>query len=197
VARLITPFELAPNAVAFLLKNASALGWLALDETPFEWPSPAPAAATVSLADWLSLADAVTLIKRYPSIDAPGQPGKTVSALSVFELALGAGPATGPLLNDLSILSGWPRTLLGEVDTRLARVLADYRRPSTWSETERAVRLMHQLGVPIAEAVAYCAETLTDADRRNARRLLRARYNPVDWPSALKLLMGPHSGAQA
>lgn len=191
VAGLIAPFEPTPNAVAFMLKNAAALGWLALDGTPFEGPSPAPAAATVALADWLSLADAVALIKRYPATDVPGQPGQTVSALSVFEVAAGAGPAKGPLLDALSVLSGWPRPLLGDVDTRLARVLADYRRPSTWSETERAVGLMHQLGVPLAEAVAYGAETLTDADRRNARRLLRARYDPVDWPGALKALMDP------
>jgi hypothetical protein len=191
VAGLIAPFEPTPTTVAFILKNAVALGWLALDGTPFEGPSPAPAAATVALADWLSLADAFALIKRFLATDVPGQPNQTVSALSVFELTLAAGPAKGSLLDALSILSGWPRTLLGDVDTRLARVLADYRRPSTWNETERAIGLMHQLGVPLAEAVAYCAETLTDADRRNARRLLRARYNTVDWLGALKALMDP------
>ncbi|WP_373498723.1 neuraminidase-like domain-containing protein [Desulfococcus sp.] len=191
VAGLIAPFEPAPETVAFMLKNAATLGWLALDGTPFEGPSPAPAAAIVALADWLSLVDAFALIKRYPATDVPGQPDQTVSALSVFEMALGAGPAKGPLLDALSILSGWPRTLLGYVDTRLAWVMADYRRPSTWSVTERAVALMHQLGVSLAEAVAYCAENLTDADRRNARRLLRARYNPVDWLGALKALMDP------
>ena len=63
--------------------------------------------------------------------------------------------------------------------------------PSTWTATETAVGLMHQLGVPLAEAVAYCAENLTDADRLNARRLLRARYNPADWLGALKALMDP------
>lgn len=191
VAGLIAPFEPTPETIAFMLKNVVALGWLALDGTPFEGPSPAPAAATVALADWLSLVDAFAIIKRYPATDVPGQPDQTVSALSVFELALGAGPAKGPLLDALSILSGWPRTLLGDVDTRLATVLADYRRPSTWSATERAVGLMHQLNVPLTEAVAYCAENLTDADRRNARRLLRARYNPVDWLGALKVLMDP------
>jgi len=191
VAGLIAPHEPATETVAFMLKNAAALGWLALDGTPFEGPSPAPAAAMVALADWLSLADAFAIIKRYPATDVPGQPDQTVSALSVFELALGAGPAKGPLLDALSILSGWPRTLLGDVDTRLARVLADYRQPSTWSATERAVSLMHQLNVPLTEAVAYCAENLTDADRRNARRLLRARYNPADWLGALKALIDP------
>nr|WP_281722005.1 neuraminidase-like domain-containing protein [Nitrosomonas nitrosa] len=188
---LIAPFEPAPETVAFMLKNAAALGWLALDGTPFEGPSPAPAVATVALADWLSLVDAFALIKRYPATDVPGQPDQSVSALSVFILALDAGPAKGPLLDALSFLTGWPRALLGEVDTRLAWVLADYRLPSTWRATEKAVILMHQLGVPLAEAVAYCAENLTDVDSRNARRLLRARYSSSDWLGALKALMDP------
>jgi hypothetical protein len=190
-AGLIAPFEPTPETVAFMLKNAVALGWLSLEGTPFEGPSPAPTAAMVALADWLSLADAFALIKRHPATDVPGQPDQTVSALSVFELALGAGPAKGPLLDALSILSGWPRTLLGDIDSRLAWGLADYRRPSTWTASEKAVGLMHQLGVPLAEAVAYCAENLSDADRRNARRLLRAKYNPADWLGALKALMDP------
>lgn len=191
VAGLIAPFDPAPEAVAFMLKNAAALGWLPLDGTPFEGTSPAPAAAIVPLADWLSLADAFALIKRYPVVDVPGQPNQTVSALSEFTLALGAGPAKGPLLDALALLTGWPRALLGDVDTRLARVLGDYRRPSTWIATEKAIGLMNQLGVPLAEAVAYCAENLTDADRLNARRLLRARYNSTDWLRALKALMDP------
>lgn len=191
VAGLIAPFEPAPETVAFMLKNAAALGWMALDATPFEGASPAPAAAIVPLADWLSLADAFALIKRYPSVDVPGQPDLTVSALSVFTLALGAGPSKSPLLDALSLLAGWPRALLGEVDTRVAWLLADYRRPSTWTGTEKAIGLLHQLGVPVAEAVAYCAENLTDSERLNARRLLRARYNPSDWLGALKALMDP------
>lgn len=191
VAGLIAPFEPAPETVGFVLKNATALGWLALDRAPFEGPSPAPAAATVALADWLALADAFAIIKRYPAVDVPGQPDQTVSALSVFALALGAGPAKGPLLDALALLTGWPRVLLGDIDTWLAWLLADYRRPSTWRATDKAVGLMHQLGAPMVEALTYCAENLTNADRLNARRLLRARYNPVDWLGALKVLMDP------
>ena len=191
VAGLILPFEPEPETVGFILKNAAALGWLTLDGAPFEGPSPAPAVATVALADWLALADAFALIKLYPAVDVPGQPDQTVSALSVFTLALGAGPANGTLLDALALLTGRPRALLGDIDTRLAWLLADYRRPSTWRATDKAVGLMHQLGAPIAEALAYCAENLANADRLNARRLLRVRYNLVDWLGALKSLMDP------
>jgi peptidoglycan hydrolase-like protein with peptidoglycan-binding domain len=191
VTGLIAPFEPSPETVAFMLKNATTLGWLALDGTPFEGPNLAPPATRVALADLLALVDAFALIARFPASVVPGRPDQAVSALSVFTLALGAGPAKGELLDVLSFLTGWPRALLGDVDTRLAWVLADYRRPSTWTATEKAVGLIHQLGAPLAEAVAYCAENLTDADRRNARRVLRARYNPTDWLGALKALMDP------
>src|SRR5690606_2383771 len=115
----------------------------------------------------------------------------SVSALSVFALAAGTGPAKDTLLDALALLAGWPRALLGDVDARLAWTLADYRRPSTWRATARAVALTHQLGVPMAEALAYCAEFLTGAERLGARRLLCARYNQADWLQALKALMGP------
>lgn len=186
VAGLIAPFEPAPETVAFMLAKAADLGWLALDGMPFEAGLP-----VVALADWIALADAFTLVDQYPAVAVPGQPGETVSALSVFTLALGAAPAKGPILDALALVAGWPRTLLGDIDVHLAWTAADYRRPATWQATDRALGLVHQLGVPVAEAVAYCAENLTDSDRRNARRLLRARYNPSDWLPALKALMNP------
>ncbi len=189
VTGLIAPFEPTPETVAFILENATQLGWLVLDEVPFEGSSPAPTA--VPLADWLSLVDALALIKRYPAVDVPGQPDQTVSALSVFTLAL-AGSPKDPLLDALALLTAWPRALLGDVDTQLARVPRDYLRPSTWSDIDNAVGLMHQLGAPMSEAIAYCADNLTDEDRSNARRLLRARYNNLsDWLGTLKALMDP------
>ncbi|HEU5181573.1 MAG TPA: neuraminidase-like domain-containing protein [Candidatus Polarisedimenticolia bacterium] len=191
VAGLIAPFDPGPETVDFMLKNAAALGWSALDGMPFEGPSPAPAASSVALADWLSLADAFALIKRYPATSVPGQPDQTVSAMSVFTLSLGMGPAKGPLLDALSLLSGWPRPPLGDIDGQLAWVLADYRRPSTWRSTENAIGLMHQLGVPLTELLAYCSDNLTAADSRNARRLLRSRYSQADWLGALKGIMDP------
>jgi hypothetical protein len=190
VAGLLRPFSPATETVDFLLTNAAGLGLLALDGTPFEGASPAPAAKTVALADWLALADLFGLVGRYPAVTVPGQPDRTVSALSVFSLAMGAG-AKASLLDALSLLTGWPAALLGDVDARLAWTLADYRRPSTWAATGRAVELVHQLGAPLGDAVSLSAETLTDTERRTARRLLRARYNPADWLGTLKALMDP------
>lgn len=187
VAGLIAPFKPAPETVAFILQNASTLGWLALDGTPFENPI-----TTVQLADWLALADVFALIEQYPAVAVPGQPGQTVSALSVFTLTLSAAStAKSQLLDTLALLNGWPRALIGEIDAMLHWALADYRKPTTWRSMERAVELTHQLGVPLTEAITYCAENLTNADRNHARRLLRARYNSADWLGALKALMDP------
>lgn len=185
VAGLISPFEPTPETVAFMLTNATALGWLPLDGTQFE-----NGLATAGLPAWLTLADAFALFERYPAVSFPGQPDQVVHVSLVLALAL-AGGAKGPVLDALAILTGWPRVQVGEIDTHLGTALTAYQQPATWRAMERAIMLMHQLGVPVAEAIPFCAENLTDADRRNARRVLRARYNPTDWLGALKALMDP------
>jgi peptidoglycan hydrolase-like protein with peptidoglycan-binding domain len=186
VAGLTGPFDPTPEIVAFMFENAAALGWLALDGTPFEAGLP-----TVPLSEWLELADAFALVAEYPAVPLPGQPGQTVSAPSVFQLALGAGPGTGPLLDALAVLTGWPRALAGDADARLVLPLAAYRAPATWRALGRAVGFLHTLAVPLAEAVAYTLPALGDAHRRSARRMLRARYPDADWLGALKGIMDP------
>jgi peptidoglycan hydrolase-like protein with peptidoglycan-binding domain len=185
VAGLITPFDPSPETVAFMFQNAAALGWLPLDGTPFEPGQPA-----VALSRWLELADAFALIAEFPAVPRPGQPGQTVSATAVFRLALGGG-GKGPLLDALAVLTGWPRALVGDADARLGFSVAAYRTPATWRSLGRAAGFLHTLGVSIAEAVAYTAPVLGEADRGNARRMLRARYAEADWLGALKGIMDP------
>jgi hypothetical protein len=186
VAGLIAPFDPSAETVAFMFENAAGLGWLALDGTPFESGRP-----PVALASWIELADAFALIAEYPAVALPGQPDQFVTAPSVFQMALGPGPVKDPLLDALAILTGWPRARVADADAQLAFALADYRRPATWRSLARAVGLLHALDVPLAEAVAFAGATLGDIDRRNARRMLRARYADADWLDALKGIMDP------
>jgi peptidoglycan hydrolase-like protein with peptidoglycan-binding domain len=184
-ATLITPFKPDPDTVAYMFANASALGWLPLDGTRFE-----TAAATVPLSDYLRLADSFALFASYPRVPRPGQPGETVGPGDVLTLAQGGGPKAD-VLDALAALAGWPRDRLDEADTRLGLANADYRDPETWAGIGRLVASLHALGVPIAEALAYAAPVLGDAERRNARRMLRARYQAADWLPALKAIMDP------
>jgi peptidoglycan hydrolase-like protein with peptidoglycan-binding domain len=186
VAGMIAPFDPSTETIAFLFENATGLGWLALDDTPFEAGRP-----PIALSKWLELADVFALISEYPATPLPGRPDQTVTALTVFELALGVGPGKGPFLDALAILTGWPRAEVGDADARFGFTLAAYRAPAIWRRLERAVALIHSLAVPFAEAVSYTAMTLGDADRRNARRMLKARYNEADWLGALKGIMDP------
>src|SRR6201999_3221153 len=84
-----------------------------------------------------------------------------------------------------------PGPRVADADAQLAFALADYRRPATWRLLARAVGLLHALDVPLAEAVAFAGATLGDIERRNARRMLRARYADADWLDALKGIMDP------
>lgn len=186
VVGVLAPFKSSAETVAFMLKNAPALGWLGLDETPFE-----VGGAVVPLTKWIRLAEAFALFGDYPAVPRPGQPDQTVSVTSVLVLALAGGGNKSPLLDELAALTGWKRDLIGEADTRLAFAHADYLDPETWRKLGRVVIMIHTLGVPMAEAVRYTADALTDSDRVSARRMLRALYNSADWLGALKSIMDP------
>lgn len=195
VVGLIAPFKPEPKTVAFMFEKGAALGWLALDGLPFEGASPTNPG--VAAADWLALADAFALIAEFPPVDVPGTPidvpgilEATQSAITVFDLAATGGDK-GALLDALALVTGWPRARLHEIDTRLQWTTASYRQPATWRAMQRTIERLNQLGTPMPEAIAYCADTLTAADSANARRLLRARYHPNDWLTALKAIMDP------
>ena len=186
VAGLIAPFEPDADLVAFMFQRAAALGWLPLDSTPLDAADP-----TVTLSAWRALADVFALVTQYPAVGVPGQPGQTVSVQTVMELAAGAGPGSAAVLDPLALLTGWPRALLGDVDTHFGSTLAPYRSAATWRSRGQALELVRTLGVSFAEALGYTAPVLGAAEKRNARRLLRARYNDADWLGALQNIMDP------
>ncbi|MHB0953993.1 MAG: Tc toxin subunit A-related protein [Allorhizobium sp.] len=188
VGALILKFEPSAETLSFMFASGAALGWLELDATPFE--TAVPPIPPVPLAKFLKLADAFALLAEYPAVRLPGQLDTTVDAPQVLLLAAGGG-AKAPFLDALAILTGWPRALLGEADTRLAFLLAAYRMPETWRAAGRLVAMLKTLAVPIAQAVALAAPSLGDAERRNARQMLRARYAEADWLPALKAIMEP------
>lgn len=185
IAGLLAPLDPDAAAVAFLLAEAPALGWMSPDALPFETgPAPLPVAA------WLQLVDALALARQFPPVPVPTQPGSVIGALDVFAMAA-AGTAKADLLDALSIVTGWTRGLLGDADARLALTVADYRRPETWRAVERAFDFLRQLAVPLAEAVAFIQPVLGEPERQSARRMLSARYAPADWLGALKTIMDP------
>jgi peptidoglycan hydrolase-like protein with peptidoglycan-binding domain len=186
VAGLIAPFEPDADVVTFMFQQAAALGWLPLDATPIEAADP-----SVAFADWRALSEVFALIAQYPTVTVPGQPDQSVSVTSVMQLAAGPGPGTGPVLDALAILTGWPRPLLGDLDAHFGGLLPPYRTAATWRARGRAIDLVRALGVPLAEALTYTAAVLGAAEKRNARRMMRARYNEADWLNALKNIMDP------
>ncbi|MBC7985239.1 MAG: hypothetical protein H7X93_01000, partial [Sphingomonadaceae bacterium] len=188
IAGLLAPFDPAAPAVAFQLANATAMGWLAPETLPFE--TVVPPIPAIPLAEWLEMVDMFALVGESPATAIPTQPGVTIDAPQVFKLAAD-GVAKTALLDALATLTGWPRALLADADAHLAPGVVDYRAPATWRAVAKVVDFLHQLGVPLAEAVAYAQSTLGETDRQNAKRMLAARYDPADWLGALKAIMDP------
>ena len=188
VKTLVAPFEPSAATLAFMLANSAALGWMALDGTPFE--TTVPALPSVALADFLALADTFRLIEEYPAVRLPAQLDQTVDPTQILLLAAGGG-AKPPLLDALAVMAGWPRDVLGDADARLALPVDAYKAADTWRKVARLVGMLIVLRVPLATAVGFIAPALTDSDRRSARTMLRARYAAPDWLPALKAIMDP------
>ncbi|MBD2746699.1 peptidoglycan-binding protein [Microvirga sp. BT688] len=186
MAGLIAPFAPEPATVAFLLESAGDLGWLPLDAVRYENSVP-----PIALPRWLELADGFALIAETPAVALPASPNDTISGTDVLAMTVSGATTKPSLLDALTLVSNWPRTRLDELDSWLGYSVASYKKPAAWRAIGRGVELLNLLGVPIAEAVAYTAELLGDADRKNARRMLRARYGEADWLPALRAIMDP------
>ncbi|MCZ8260624.1 MAG: neuraminidase-like domain-containing protein [Beijerinckiaceae bacterium] len=182
---LAAPFAASADTLAYHVANAAALGWMRLDDGPWEAGRP-----SVALARWQELADVLMLFRDRPARPVAGSPGSFIGPKDVFSLTLAAG-TTAALLDMLAIVTGWPRDLLGEADTWFGHNRAAYRLPAIWESVGRAVEALRSLRVPLAEAVSFTAETLDANIAAATRRMLRARYSDAEWLPALGALMNP------
>ena len=189
VTGLVPPAALSPQVFAFLLRQADALngqGWLRLRDVPFE-----PGLPAIPVGRWLVFRAGLSLIERFPAVQDPARPGVTVSAIDLLGLALTAATTKAQLLSSLALVTGWPLARLLELDAHFAFTLADYAKPATWKQLERAVSLLHPMGASLPEALTLTASSLNPAASQLARRLLRTRYDAAEWLPALKALMDP------
>ncbi len=180
-----TIFAASADTIAYHFANAAALGWMRLDNTPWEAGRP-----SITLSQWQGLADVLALLRERPARPVPDAPETFVGPKDIFSLTLAAG-TTAALLDSLAIVTGWPRSLLGEADTWFGHTRAAYRLPATWNAIGKAVEALRTLRVPLAEAVSFTTETLNANTAAAARRMLRARYTDAEWLGALGALMNP------
>jgi len=194
MALVAATLPLTVDDLRWLLDNAQALGWLQLDQLPYQG-----AMAAVPLTAWDQLEDAAGLLQRYPPVVDPGNPDTVLTMRSVFDLALTGGTTIGQLLDRLAAVTGWDRTVLGDLDTRFGLSgggLGPYLLPATHLQLEAAVVPLRRLGLDVASGVALIKPQLTAADAMTLRQALKARYAAADWLGVLKQIYDPLRGAK-
>jgi len=189
IALVSAPFQLANDDLQWLIDKAAALGWLDLNKLPYQAGMPA-----LSWAAWDSLQKALGFFTRYPPVVNPADATQPFTFRSVFDIALTVGATAGQVLDRLALVTGWDRTVLGDLDVRFgfsAVNLAPYLPPATYVTLETAVTLLRKLGLPVAGGVPLIKAQLTAPDALALRKALKTRYSPTDWLGVLGQIYNP------
>lgn len=168
--------------VAWLLAHAPALGWLELDQLPYE-----SGLAAVPYVAWSELWDAVSLWRRYPDVENPVDAAAPFTLRSVFELALG-GATTTEILDRLALVTGWDPQVLTDLEARFSLAYTD---PAALLQLEAAVVPLRRLGLSVADGVTLIKPQLIAADAALLRQALKTRYDESQWLGVLKTIMDP------
>lgn len=194
-ARLAEALALSPSQAAWIatfaagvqqrdvpwLPGATTAGWL----TPDALPVTPSAASPARFAAWTRLADLVALRDRLPG-------GFT----SLTAVLTAARTATGSptdmrtaVLDAIATATGWDRAQVDAVVTRLGLTLpADAADETGLTRVERAIRRMRRLGATADQCAAFAAAEPTEADGKQARQLVKAKYPEAEWPEIARPL---------
>jgi len=189
IAQFSATLNLANDDLQWLLDSAQALGWLQLDLLPYQ-----PAMATTSWASWYSLQQSLRLFARYPAVVNPADASQPFTLRGVFDLAITAGTTIAQILDRLALVTGWDRSVLGDLDTRFgfsAFDLSAYKLTATYVTLETAVVALRKLGMTVAGGVALIKPQLLPADALSLRQALKTRYDAADWLAVLKQIYDP------
>jgi hypothetical protein len=189
IAIVSTPFQLANNDLQWLIDKAATLGWLDLNKLPYQTGMPA-----LTWAAWDSLQKALGFFSRYHPVVNPADATQPFTFRSVLDIALAAGSTAARVLDRLTLVTGWDRTVLGDLDARFgfsAINLAPYLLPATYLALEAAVTLLRKLGLSVAGCVPLIKPQLTAADAQALRQALKARYSAIDWLGVLGQIYAP------
>lgn len=180
---------LATSDLQWLLQHDGALGWLDLDQLPYQ-----TGAAAIPYAKWGQLQDALALISRYPAVANADDATHPWTFKDVFEAALAPTTTISALLSLLSTASGWSLTVLTDLDSRFALSTPDlskYRDPATYLRLEATVVPLRKLGLAVSDGTQLTIPVLTANETQLLRQALKARYSASEWLGVLKQIYDP------
>lgn len=184
---LINIFSLSDADVAWYLANNKDLGWLELDSIPYETGQTA-----AGFYVYLAFAKTVQYAAANTPVVNPADAGNPVTFFTVATLLLTSGAAVkDDIMLALSVLTGYEKTSLDDIDTRLFAVFSknNYRDINNWDKILECAGAMRKLDASIAQITSYIKPTLTRADTNDLRATLKSLYDENTWLGTLKEIM--------
>ncbi len=185
---LATALQLDAEDLGWLLAVGPALGWLPLDGIPYENGQTA-----LAYSDWEALLAMLDRMRKLRPVADPADAEAPLSFSNLMEMLLpGAGSSREDWLDAMSLLSGYDRDLLDELDTYFGFALPDldaYRLADTWHRIELCMEHLHSLGVELAQVKEFVKAVLTADDTQSLRTALKVRYDETLWLTTLAEIM--------
>lgn len=173
--------KLTATDLAFLLSHAADISSLDFNALPVS-----PVAGGVSTYN--SFATLIHLLKfqqYYPARVTNSSNNTTFSIYQVLNNLLAPGATLAGLISDLSLLTGWNATVLGQLvnsPNYLALSFpADYKSVRVLHRLHKCFVLLQQLGITVADAISWSAPSLAYADSQKIKQTLKAKYSNSDW----------------
>lgn len=176
--------DLPLEDLAWLLEHAGDLGWLRLDDIPYQ-----AGQAVVAHADWEHFTRVLSLFATYKPVPDPADSAVPVTFASTLENLLpGSATTRAEWLDVLALLTGHARQTLDNLDARFtwsAPNLDAWRQAETWEWMARCMADLRSIGATVAEATGFSQPVLTAAETTALRIALKTRYDDTIWLTTL------------
>ncbi|MCL2799555.1 MAG: neuraminidase-like domain-containing protein [Endomicrobia bacterium] len=186
MASLINAFKLSAAETEWYLENNAALAWFEMDGIPYQQGQTA-----VSLSTFLEFSKIVSWSRQMAPVIDPMNAEQPASFFSIIKLIQEGTASQDEFINLMSLLSGYEKEGLKEIDERLFTSfdIVNYKNIENWERLFECADLARKLGATISQIEQFINPTLSPIAAKVLRENLQTRYDENTWLSALKEIM--------
>ena len=184
---LLNAFKLSNTDIEWYFKNNAALAWLEFDGIPYD-----AGQSTIEFANYLAFCSIVSYSKQFTAVTDPLDAENPISFFTIADIIiLGAAAGRNEFLNKLSLLTGYDKDDLDDIDAHLFAVfdIANYKKIINWKILFECADFVRKLGAEVAQIKKYINPILTALEVSDLRAILKSRYDEDTWLSTLKEIM--------
>ncbi len=167
-AQVVNRFGITPPDLAWLVDHAAAVGVLGIGALPVAPGQP------VAFARWRDLSRLLDFKAAFPT-----PPDGTL--FDILDMCQAADPV-GDVLDALADLTGWDRTDLESVATRInLQYPADYLRAATYVRLREAFDLLRRGGAGATVMAGWAGAAISAAHAQQIKQATKAKYSVEQW----------------